>query len=153
MTDTTNFVWADGGDAEREFAFTINKANNDLSVTVENWTYDDGSAVVPSVSGNNSGAAVIYTVTGVTDTSYSQSGSWAEVKPVNAGQYTLTVSVQETDNYNADTSESVSFTISQKGVTVALASDTQYTYTGAAVNVVLTVDNNQVDLTDNDISP
>lgn len=150
LTDTTNFVWADGGDAEREFAFTINKANNDLSVTVENWTYDDGSAVVPSVSGNNSGAAVIYTVTGVTDTSYSRSGSWAEVKPVNAGQYTLTVSVQETDNYNADTSESVSFTISQKGVTVALASDTQYTYTGAAVNVVLTVDGNQVSLTDNE---
>lgn len=150
LTDTTNFVWADGGDAEREFAFTINKANNDLSVTVENWTYDDGSAVEPSVSGNNSGAAVIYTVTGVTDTSYSQSGSWAEVKPVNAGQYTLTVSVQETDNYNADTSESVSFTISQKGVTVALASDTQYTYTGAAVNVVLTVDGNQVDLADNE---
>lgn len=150
LTDTTNFVWADGGDAEREFAFTINKANNDLSVTVENWTYDDGSAVEPSVSGNNSGAAVIYTVTGVTDTSYSQSGSWAEVKPVNAGQYTLTVSVQETDNYNADTSESVSFTISQKGVTVALASDTQYTYTGAAVNVVLTVDGNRVDLADNE---
>ena len=150
LTDTTNFVWADGGDAEREFAFTINKANNDLSVTVENWTYDDGSAVVPSVSGNNSGAAVIYTVTGVTDTSYSQSGSWAEVKPVNAGQYTLTVSVQETDNYNADTSESVSFTISQKGVTVALASDTQYTYTGAAVNVVLTVDGPSVDLADNE---
>ena len=150
LTDTTNFVWADGGDAEREFAFTINKANNDLSVTVENWTYDDGSAVVPSVSGNNSGAAVIYTVTGVTDTSYSQSGSWAEVKPVNAGQYTLTVSVQETDNYNADTSESVSFTISQKGVTVALASDTQYTYTGAAVDVVLTVDDLSVDLADNE---
>lgn len=150
LTDTTNFVWADGGDAEREFAFTINKANNDLSVTVENWTYDDGSAVVPSVSGNNSGAVVIYTVTGVTDTSYSQSGSWAEVKPVNAGQYTLTVSVQETDNYNADTSESVSFTISQKGVTVALASDTQYTYTGAAVNVVLTVDGPSVDLADNE---
>lgn len=150
LSDTKNFVWADGGDAEREFAFTINKANNDLSVTVEDWTYDDGSAVVPSVSGNNSGAAVIYTVTGVTDTSYSQSGSWAEVKPVNAGQYTLTVSVQETDNYNADASESVSFTISQKGVTVALASDTQYTYTGAAVNVVLTVDGNQVDLTDNE---
>lgn len=150
LTDTTNFVWADGGDAEREFAFTINKANNDLSVTVENWTYDDGSAVVPSVSGNNSGAAVIYTVTGVTDTSYSQSGSWAEVKPVNAGQYTLTVSVQETDNYNADTSESVSFTISQKGVTVRFASDKEYTYTGAAVNVVLTVDGNQVDLTDNE---
>lgn len=150
LSDTTNFVWADGGDAEREFAFTINKANNDLSVTVEDWTYDDGSAVVPSVSGNNSGAAITYTVTGVTDTSYSQSGSWAEVKPVNAGQYTLTISVQETDNYNADTSESVSFTISQKGVTVALASDTQYTYTGAAVNVVLTVDDNQVSLTDND---
>lgn len=150
LTDTTNFVWADGGDAEREFAFTINKANNDLSVTVENWTYDDGSAVVPSVSGNNSGAAVIYTVTGVTDTSYSQSGSWAEVKPVNAGQYTLTVSVQETDNYNADTSESVSFTISQKGVTVALASDKEYTYTGAAVNVVLTVDGPSVDLADNE---
>lgn len=150
LTDTTNFVWADGGDAEREFAFTINKANNDLSVTVENWTYDDGSAVVPSVSGNNSGAAVIYTVTGVTDTSYSRSGSWAEVKPVNAGQYTLTVSVQETDNYNADTSESVSFTISQKGVTVALASDTEYTYTGAAVDVVLTVDGPSVDLADNE---
>lgn len=150
LTDTTNFVWADGGDAEREFAFTINKANNDLSVTVENWTYDDGSAVVPSVSGNNSGAAVIYTVTGVTDTSYSQSGSWAEVKPVNAGQYTLTVSVQETDNYNADTSESVSFTISQKGVTVALASDKEYTYTGAAVDVVLTVDGPSVDLADNE---
>lgn len=150
LTDTENFVWADGGDAEREFAFTINKANNDLSVTVENWTYDDGSAVVPSVSGNNSGAAVIYTVTGVTDTSYSRSGSWAEVKPVNAGQYTLTVSVQETDNYNADTSESVSFTISQKGVTVALASDTQYTYTGAAVNVELTVGDNRVDLADNE---
>ena len=150
LTDTTNFVWADGGDAEREFAFTINKANNDLSVTVENWTYDDGSAVVPSVSGNNSGAAVIYTVTGVTDTSYSQSGSWAEVKPVNAGQYTLTVSVQETDNYNADTSESVSFTISQKGVTVGFASDTEYTYTGAAVDVVLTVDGLSVDLADNE---
>ncbi|HIX50966.1 MAG TPA: hypothetical protein H9851_06800 [Candidatus Borkfalkia faecavium] len=150
LTDTTNFVWADGGDAEREFAFTINKANNDLSVTVENWTYDDGSAVVPSVSGNNSGAAVIYTVTGVTDTSYSQSGSWPEVKPVNAGQYTLTASVQETDNYNADTSESVSFTISQKGVTVGFASDKEYTYTGAAVDVVLTVDDLSVDLADNE---
>ena len=119
-------------------AVTINGQSSDAG-----WVYD-GEEKAAAVTGNLGKGSVTYTYAGRNHTTYGGS-----VQPTDAGEYTVTAAVAQTDNYEAGEA-TLDFTISQKGVTVALASDTQYTYTGAAVNVVLTVDGNQVDLTDNE---
>ena len=119
-------------------AVTINGQSSDAG-----WVYD-GEEKAAAVTGNLGKGSVTYTYAGRNHTTYGGS-----VQPTDAGEYTVTAAVAQTNNYLGGEA-SLDFTISQKGVTVALASDTQYTYTGAAVNVVLTVDDNQVSLTDND---
>ena len=119
-------------------AVTINGQSSDAG-----WVYD-GEEKAAAVTGNLGKGSVTYTYAGRNHTTYGGS-----VQPTDAGEYTVTAAVAQTDNYEAGEA-TLDFTISQKGVMVAFASDTQYTYTGAAVNVVLTVDGNQVDLTDNE---
>lgn len=119
-------------------AVTINGQSSDAG-----WVYD-GEEKAAAVTGNLGKGSVTYTYAGRNHTTYGGS-----VQPTDAGEYTVTAAVAQTDNYEAGEA-TLDFTISQKGVTVALASDTQYTYTGAAVNVELTVGDNRVDLADNE---
>lgn len=130
-------------------AFTISRASISPAVTINGqgsnagWEYD-GEEKAAAVTGNPGNGTVTYTYAGRNHTTVSGNS-----QPTDAGEYTVTAKVAQTNNYLGGEA-SLDFTISQKGVTVALASDTQYTYTGAAVNVVLTVDGNQVNLTDNE---
>ena len=143
--DTDNYTGATGAAAE----FTISRASITPAVTINGqgsnagWVYD-GEEKAAAVTGNLGSGTVTYTYAGRNYTTVSGNS-----QPTDAGEYTVTATVAQTNNYLGGEA-SLDFTISQKGVTVALASDTQYTYTGAAVNVVLTVDGNQVSLTDNE---
>ena len=120
-------------------AVTINGQSSDAG-----WVYD-GEEKAAAVTGNLGKGSVTYTYAGRNHTTYGGS-----VQPTDAGEYTVTAAVAQTDNYEAGEA-TLDFTISQKGVTVALASDKEYTYTGAAVDVVLTVDDGlSVDLADNE---
>ena len=142
---TDDYTGATGAAAE----FTISRASITPAVTINGqgsnagWVYD-GEEKAAAVTGNLGSGTVTYTYAGRNYTTVSGNS-----QPTDAGEYTVTATVAQTNNYLGGEA-SLDFTISQKGVTVALASDTQYTYTGAAVNVVLTVDGNQVSLTDND---
>lgn len=119
-------------------AVTINGQSSDAG-----WVYD-GEEKAAAVTGNLGKGSVTYTYAGRNHTTYGGS-----VQPTDAGEYTVTAAVAQTDNYEAGEA-TLDFTISQKGVTVRFASDKEYTYTGAAVNVVLTVDGPSVDLADNE---
>lgn len=142
---TDDYTGATGAAAE----FTISRASITPAVTINGqgsnagWVYD-GEEKAAAVTGNLGSGTVTYTYAGRNYTTVSGNS-----QPTDAGEYTVTATVAQTDNYLGGEA-SLDFTISQKGVTVALASDTQYTYTGTAVNVVLTVDGNQVSLTDNE---
>ncbi len=143
--DTDNYTGATGAAAE----FIISRASISPAVTINGqssdagWVYD-GEEKTAAVTGNLGNGTVTYTYAGRNHTTYGDNA-----QPTDAGEYTVTAAVAQTDNYEAGEA-TLDFTISQKGVTVALASDTQYTYTGAAVNVVLTVDGPSVDLADNE---
>lgn len=142
---TDDYTGATGAAAE----FTISRASISPAVTINGqssdagWVYD-GEEKKATVTGNLGKGSVTYTYAGRNHTTYG-----GNAQPTDAGEYTVTAAVAQTDNYEAGEA-TLDFTISQKGVTVGFASDKEYTYTGAAVNVVLTVDNNQVDLTDNE---
>ena len=130
-------------------AFIISRASISPAVTINGqssdagWVYD-GEEKKATVTGNLGKGSVTYTYAGRNHTTYGGS-----VQPTDAGEYTVTAAVAQTDNYEAGEA-TLDFTISQKGVTVRFASDKEYTYTGAAVNVVLTVDGPSVDLADNE---
>lgn len=142
---TDDYTGATGAAAE----FTISRASISPAVTINGqssdagWVYD-GEEKKATVTGNLGKGSVTYTYAGRNHTTYG-----GNAQPTDAGEYTVTAAVAQTDNYEAGEA-TLDFTISQKGVTVGFASDKEYTYTGAAVNVVLTVDGNRVDLADNE---
>lgn len=145
VKETDNYKGATAASEE----FIISRASISPAVTINGqssdagWVYD-GEEKTATVTGNLGKGSVTYTYAGRNHTTYGGS-----VQPTDAGEYTVNATIAQTDNYLGGEA-SLDFTISQKGVTVGFASDKEYTYTGAAVNVVLTVDNNQVDLTDNE---
>ena len=92
VTDKYNYVWADDTDTDITFTFVIGKAEQSVTVTIDGWTYGD-TAKEYSVEGIMENAG--YTV------NYSGDGYSADTAPVNAGNYTLTITVDATANYNA----------------------------------------------------
>lgn len=146
LSDTTNFAWS--GTAPAGFTFTINKASISPSVTINGqgdgaaWDYDGLNKEV-AVGGNPGNGNVEYSYAGRNNTSYG-----GNTQPKDAGEYTLTATIAETDNYLGGTA-SISFTIHQKAVEVGFVSGS-YSYTGTLITVELTVDGNGVDLSDNE---
>lgn len=93
-----------------------------VTVSIEGWTYG-ASGNAPQMSGLPSGVTeenVSYTYAGRGDTSYSDS-----IPPVNAGEYTVTATINETANYN-DGTVSAEFSIAKatlptSSITVTMA--------------------------------
>ena len=87
----------------------IGKADQSVTVKIDGWTYGD-TAKEYSVEGIMENAG--YTV------NYSGDGYSADTAPVNAGNYTLTITVDATANYNAAVA-SAEFTIDPKELHVS----------------------------------
>src|SRR5699024_5091281 len=109
VTDKYNYVWADGSDTDITFTFAIGKAEQSVNVSIDGWTYGD-TAKEYAVEGIMENAD--YTVC------YSGDGHYADTAPVNAGNYTLTNTVDATANYNAAVA-SAEFTIATKELHVS----------------------------------
>ena len=116
--------------------FTISKAALQLSVTMDGWTYGESSPTerVPVVDGNlgQGTQTIMYKVKNAPDESYG-----AE-QPVNAGTYTVKVTVAETDNYQSG-SATADFTISKADLSLSV-NLTGWTY-GDAANTPTVVGN------------
>ena len=91
-----------------------------VTVSIEGWTYG-ASGNAPQMSGLPDGVTeenVSYTYKGREDTSYSDS-----IPPVNAGEYTVTATINETANYNGGT-VSANFTVNKaafpEGISVTM---------------------------------
>ena len=91
-----------------------------VTVSIEGWTYG-ASENAPQMSGLPDGVTeenVSYTYAGRGDTSYSDS-----IPPVNAGEYTVTATIEPTSNYNGGT-VSANFTVDKaafpKGISVTM---------------------------------
>ena len=83
--------------------FTVEKAELDFTVSLEGWTYGE-DANEPKFTGNLGDGEITYL--------YEGEGYSDNVPPTNAGTYTLTVTVAESDNYNGGTA-SCTFTIAK----------------------------------------
>lgn len=92
--------------AEGSRSFEIKRASITPVVRMEGWTYGE-SAKTPSVSGNSGSGAVTYTYYTNAECSTGATTS----KPADAGTYWVKANVAQTANYNAGTTEAVSFTI------------------------------------------
>ena len=112
--------------------FTIAKADLNLSVTMQGWTYGD-AANDPVIEGNAGSGATTITYRGINEDMFS------ETVPSNAGNYEVKVVVAETTNYNSgeDTAE---FTIAQANFSqVTIADIANQEYTGEAIEPEVTV--------------
>ena len=96
---------------------------NTITVSIKGWTYGHYSADTnaPQMSGLPDGVTeenVSYTYEGRGDTSYSNS-----IPPVNAGEYTVTATIEQTANYNGGT-VSANFTVDKaafpEGISVTM---------------------------------
>ena len=120
-TDNGNYTLTN---ATKEFEIT--KKAITVGVTVEDWTYGE-TASVPSVSGNDGQGEVTYLYVGQTNAGTEYSSATA---PTDAGTYTLTVSIAQTQNYQAGEATSAQFTVNKKQVERPQADGTSFTYNG-----------------------
>ena len=104
--------------------FYVNKAPISPKVNILGWTYGD-AANTPTVEDYPGDGSISYTYTGIdtAGTAYS-----SDQPPVNAGAYTVTATIPETDNYEGKTVDN-SFTIATKGVPLVWG-NTNLVYSG-----------------------
>ena len=113
------------GSVEKEW--TITRASIAPAVSIEGWVYGD-QANDPAVSGNSGNGTVTYTYSGTAEGGEAYSGS---EPPVNAGSYTVVVSVAETKNYEGGSSSAYAFVISKREVTVSGITAADKVYDGS----------------------
>ena len=119
--------------------FSITKTTFTSSVTITGWTYDEYDAKLnaPSVTENPGNADVRYTYTGRNGTEYAES----DLVPENAGYYTVTAYIAESNNYSAVT-VICDFAIVKASVSPAIDAELSKTYDGDAVAFTLTEGSN-----------
>lgn len=135
IPETANYSGAEPTDT-----FTIYKADLDLGIDIEGWTYGE-TPVTPEVTGNLGNGAVTITYQGENDDE--PTGN----VPTNAGGYTVFASVVETANYNAGETMR-EFSIEQADLSeVVIANIADQTYTGDSIKATITVtfNGNEVD--------
>lgn len=96
----------------KDVDFTLERADFKPNVAIENWNYGDG-AKEPRVTGNIAGGAITYQYTGTSNAgiSYSSANS-----PSQAGNYSIVVTIGQTANYNACTTDAANFTIARADI-------------------------------------
>ena len=100
VAGTTNYTAAETQPVE----FTIEQATTVISgLTIADWTYGE-DASTPSATTNF--GTIVYTY-------YNSDGTKLDSAPTNAGTYTVVASVEGTNNYTADSTEPVEFTIAK----------------------------------------
>ncbi len=107
-----NYVMASGAELP-VLDFTVEKADMNVSVSVEGWTYGSAPAK-PVIEGIAENAGYSLNYSGLDNSSQPYSSADA---PKNAGVYTLTVTVEGTENYNGTEVTSDSFTVSRQSIT------------------------------------
>ena len=110
LTDTTNFVWADGGDAEREFAFTISRKQI-AKPAYESLVGVSGNAYTSTYNAAQqsidiTGVDAILSIGGAdasiasrTDATVTLSATNVKVSGGNAAAYEVTFSFTDKNNY------------------------------------------------------
>lgn len=115
LKDGENYAWSEEFDGT--VSWSIAKADLTLGVTLEGWTYNE-TANAPVLSGNTANGEVTYL--------YAGDGYSSDKAPTDAGKYTLTVTVAETQNYNGGTAE-CTFTVEKATAEVPEVADKTYT--------------------------
>lgn len=134
LSDAT-YMWSDGTSGPVAINWTINKANNTVTITMGDWEYGSTPAnpVVTGIQGNAQ-YTVYYKVKGANDSTYT------ETKPTNVGEYTVRVVTNETQNY-LSASDTDDFEITTTGITQyakPTASVTSFTYNGSVRELSVT---------------
>ena len=129
VAETDNYA---AGEATSEF--TIAKADIQLVVSIDNWTYGD-EAKAPSVTGNSGNGTVTYTYANTAAPSL----VYESTVPSAAGSYSVKAVVPATTNYNGGEA-TASFTIAKADFSqVAIADIADQTYTGSQITPAVTV--------------
>lgn len=102
--------------AHAEVTISVAKAAISPAVSIHGWTYGQ-SANGYTVTGNPGGGAIVAVYGGTTNAGAAYSGGQA---PTEAGSYTLTVTVAETENYLGG-SASTSFTVARAALHVSVS--------------------------------
>ena len=121
--------------------YSVTKANMSVGVSIEGWTY--GSApVAPVVNGIMEEAEYAFTYNGTENSGEVYS---SEDAPENAGKYTVTVTVSNTDNYFGTTAVSEEFVIERASFeTEVIISDRVYGETPQSPSVSVNPENGSV---------
>ena len=113
----------------KSISATISNANGSGTITMSGWTYG-GTVTNPTVTSNPNNASVSYTW-------YNSSKTQLSSKPGStstAGTYYVKATFGAVTNYNAYTTDYVSFTIAKANGSVSVSRKTP-TYTGSALNI------------------
>lgn len=121
--------------------YSVTKANMSVGVSIEGWTY--GSApVAPVVNGTMEEAEYAFTYNGTENSGEVYS---SEDPPENAGKYTVTVTVSDSENYFGMTAVSEEFVIKRASFeTEVIISDRVYGETPQSPSVTVNPGNGSV---------
>lgn len=121
--------------------YSVTKAKMSVGVSIEGWTY--GSApVAPVVNGIMEEAEYAFTYNGWENSGEVYS---SEDAPENAGKYTVTVTVSDSDNYFGTTAVSAEFTVDRASFeTEVIISDRVYGETAQLPSVTVNPGNGSV---------
>ena len=127
---------------EATSTFTVDKADLELTVSLQGWTYGD-AANTPSVTGNAGNGTVTYTYANTA----APSMVYESTVPSNAGNYSVKAVVPATANYNAGEA-TATFAIAQANfsqVEIADIDDQMFTGDPLTPAVIVTFKGNTVD--------
>lgn len=132
LENTSNFVWQEGGTAEKTLTWQVAKAQNAVTrLSIGDWVYGE-EAKQPSYSVNFGTATIVY------DYRASADGGWeGKSAPDDAGYYRVTVSVDEGDDWEAAAAVSEEFFIERATVAKPVLGEFDNRYTGSTIEVVL----------------
>ncbi len=122
-------------------AYSVTKANMSVGVSIEGWTFGLAPSD-PVVEGIMEEAKYTFTYDG---TENSGKGYFSEDAPENAGKYTVTVTVSDSDNYFGATAVSEEFVIERASFeTEVIISDRVYGETAQLPSVTVNPENGNV---------
>lgn len=128
LNDKRNTVWSDGTTQDVRYTFTVNKAQVTIDPVADVTVKYDGASHGVTVHVSDSTVPVIVTYNG-----YS-------VEPINAGTYSVAVTVPETENFEGATLDGITLRITKAVVTVKWSSQSVFTENGEVQTPYLGVD-------------